>query len=352
VAEKVGGMKKTYSLAGEENPRTTKICWPILTAAQPKLLSEGIAHMTLPRLLFSVLAILSLYSAAAGGAEPFDLYFIDAHSQADNEQVLQRAITLMDQAGVRRTILSARGYLTSGDIAGFAELHPDRITASVRTKGQAYDRNTSSYYQTLERDVGSGRFGAISELLMYHAQKGLKAPEVVAYPNDKRVQAALALARKNEWPLVLHIEFASVSEGAKIRFMEQLEAMLTQNPDHPFVMIHMGQLRAADVRRLIESHKNLYFMTSHTNPTAVSNSNQPWTPMFRGDVLASDWKGLVVQYPDRFVLAFDNVWPDHWGDFYLQEAQHWRKAFAALPGEVAHAIAHGNAERLWKIPKK
>lgn len=131
------------------------------------------------RSMFSLVVFLSLYSATTIGASHSDLYFIDAHSQADSEQVLQRVITLMDRAGVRRTILSARRGMTSNDIATFAEQHPDRITASVRTKGRAYEENASGYYKTLERDVGSGRFGAISELLMYHAPKGNKAPEVV-----------------------------------------------------------------------------------------------------------------------------------------------------------------------------
>jgi predicted TIM-barrel fold metal-dependent hydrolase len=307
--------------------------------------------MTSRRFIFSLITILSLYSATASGAGIADLYFIDAHSQADSEQILQRVITLMGQAGVRRTLLSARGNLTPGDIAKFAEQHPDRITASVRTKGRNYEENTAQYYKMLESDVGSGKFGAISELLMYHAQKGKKAPEVVVYPNDKRVQAALTLAKKNGWPLVTHIEFASLSGGEKTKFMEQLETILAQNPDHPFVMIHMGQLRSGDVRRLIEAHKNVYFMTSHTNPAAISESNQPWTPMFKGVVLTPEWKELMVQSPDKFVLAFDNVWPDQWGRFYLQEADYWRTAFAALPAEVAHAVAHGNAERLWKIPK-
>ena len=30
----------------------------------------------------------------------------------------------------------------------------------------------------------------------------------------------------------------------------------------------------------------------------------------------------------------------------------WRSALSDLSGEVARAIAHGNAERLWKIPPK
>jgi predicted TIM-barrel fold metal-dependent hydrolase len=200
--------------------------------------------------------------------------------------------------------------------------------------------------------VSSGRFGAISELLLQHAQKGNKADEIIVYPVDERVQKALMQAKKRGWPLVVHIEFASLSDSKKGKFMEQLENMLDQNKGHPFVMIHMGQLRANEVRRLIESHNNIYFMTSHTNPVAISNSNQPWTPMFKGDGLAPQWQRLIMQYPDRFILAFDNVWPDHWGDFYLKEAEYWRKAFATLPSEMAHALAHGNAERLWKIPNR
>jgi hypothetical protein len=32
--------------------------------------------------------------------------------------------------------------------------------------------------------------------------------------------------------------------------------------------------------------------------------------------------------------------------------KYWRKAMADLPDDVAHAIAHGNAERLWRIKPK
>ena len=73
--------------------------------------------------------------------------------------------------------------------------------------------------------------------------------------------------------------------------------------------------------------------------------------MFKGDLLAPDWHELVVEHPDRFILTFDNVWPDQWGDFYLKEAEYWHKALEALPSDVARVVAHGNAERLWNISK-
>ena len=292
------------------------------------------------------------YSAASYAADAPQLYLVDAHSQADSRAVMERVVGLMDRAGVRHTILSGRRGLTNGDIASFAAQQPDRITAAVRTKGRAYAENRAGYYKSLERDANSGRFGAIAELLMFHAQKGRKADEVAVFPEDERVQAALKIAKERNWPLVVHIEFAALSDDDKIEYTKQFEAMLAQNPQHPFVLIHMGQLHHAQVRNLIESHPNVYFMTSHTTPTAVNKSKQPWTPMFQGDGLAPEWRELVIEKPDRFILAFDNVWPEHWGDHYLRQAEQWRAALSGLPTEAAHAVAHGNAERLWRIPKR
>ena len=49
------------------------------------------------------------------------------------------------------------------------------------------------------------------------------------------------------------------------------------------------------------------------------------------------------------ILNFDNVWPDHWGPDYVQQAALWRETLATLPPAVAHMIAHENAERLWRL---
>jgi predicted TIM-barrel fold metal-dependent hydrolase len=293
-----------------------------------------------------------LYPFGTVGAAQRELYLIDAHSQVDQTVDLNKVISLMDQAGVRYTILSAVAERSSEDIVRFSRQHPDRIIAAVRMKRHAYNKNDTSYYEVLRREVQSGDFNAMSEVMMYHAQKGHRYPEIVVYPDDDRVQAALRYALEKGWPFIVHIEFASRSISDREKFMEQLETMLDKYPNHPFAMAHMGQLKASEVRRLIKSHANVYFLTSRSNPVAASEANQPWVNMFKGDVLSPEWRELVIQYPGRFILSFDNVRPHHWGDFYLEEVQYWRKALAALPPDVATAIAHGNAERLWKIPPK
>lgn len=293
-----------------------------------------------------VTLIFLLWSACAHSEE---LYFIDAHSQADYNIELESIVELMNKAGIKKTILSARGKRQSKEIADLAEAYPDQIIAAVRTKSKHYNRNTGKYYKKLAKEVNSGRFSAMAELLLYHAQKGDLAEEVVVYPDDERVKAAFEAARKNGWPLVLHIEFASLNATQRENYFIALKSFLEQNPDYPIALIHMGQLDAMEVKKLIEKHSNIHFLTSHSNPVAVTRSNQPWTNMFREGVLTPEWEALMVAHPKRFVFALDNVWSEQWLNGYKEQVSLWKKALNKLPPDAAHAVAHGNAESLWKL---
>jgi len=284
---------------------------------------------------------------------------IDAHSQFPFQyDDLEIVIELMDEGGVARTILSSRGPLTAQELVSFASRYPGRIIPAVRTKNRFYRNNDRRYYRFLQKQVDMPQFGAMAEILIYHARKGLmreRAPEVVVYPDDERVQTALKYAINKKWPFVVHIEFERAGRKRN-EFMSKLEILLVKYPEHPFVLIHMGQLNYASVGRLIEAYDNIYFITSHStsieaSPIRVVNeADDPRTKMFDGDHLSSAWKHLIIRYPDRFILGFDNVWPEHWGQYYLDQIKLWRKAFKELPREVAQALAHGNAERLWRLP--
>ena len=62
------------------------------------------------------------------------------------------------------------------------------------------------------------------------------------------------------------------------------------------------------------------------------------------------WKKLILEYPDRFVFALDNVFSKFWmPDLYLDKMKMWWDVVRDLPGDAANAFAHGNAERLWKL---
>jgi hypothetical protein len=286
----------------------------------------------------------------ANSAEKDPLYFIDAHSQVDQKVVpLEKVVSLMEETGVRHTILSTRGKLKGKDLLVFSSKHRDKIIPAVRTKGKSYEVGSPKYYKKLKAQIASGKYFAIAEILLYHAQKGDKAPEYVVYPEDKRVRIALGYAIDNHWPFVVHIEFGSLFGRNKKRFMASLESMLDKYPEQAFVLTHMGQLKSDECQRLIETHKNLYFHTGWTNPAAIRSSNQPWVNLFKGKHLAPKWRDLFIQHPERFVFALDNVFSEHWTSFYVKQMRYWKDALAELPEEVAHLVAHGNAERLWHI---
>ncbi|MBC8179528.1 amidohydrolase family protein [candidate division KSB1 bacterium] len=290
----------------------------------------------------------ALIQVANGGEG--ELYFIDAHSQVDHNIVpLKNVISLMDSAGVHHTILSARGNLKGKTLLRLSKEKASRVTSAVRTKGEPYDIGSKKYYEILKKQIKTKQYHAIAEVLLYHAKKGNKAPEVIVYPDDKRVQVALNYAIENGWPFVVHIEFASLQGEMRKKFMRSFKQMLNQHPGHPFILTHMGQLSSNRCLRLIENHKNVYFHTGWTNPAAVKSSNQPWTNVFEGDHLATEWKDLFVQYPHRFIFALDNVFVEHWSNFYRKQMNYWKRALAKLPTDVAHLIAHGNAERLWRL---
>ncbi len=277
---------------------------------------------------------------------------IDAHSQVVPENI-GRVIRLMDKAGVACTILSpgvtsTRGVVTPEELVSLASKNPERIIPAVRTKVKM--RGDKDYYKLLEEQMNIPQYGAMAEVLMYHDSLKLgtvNVPIIEAHFDDKRVQAALKYALDKEWPFIIHIEFAAAG-SKRDQFMTELKTLLVQYPEHPFALIHMGQLDRAAVQQLIEAHGNIYFMTSSTTPSYAKNA--PWTNMFDGGNLSADWKQLIIQHPDRFILGFDMVFARMWGRHYLNTVAIWREAINELPTEVAHVFAHGNAERLWHLP--
>ncbi|MEK7516290.1 MAG: amidohydrolase family protein [Patescibacteria group bacterium] len=281
------------------------------------------------------------------------LPIIDVHSQFDENVPVARVIEYAARAGVTQVLLSARGRATPAQVLDLGSTYPACIVPSVRTKGRAFIENWPRYYTLLDEQFKEPAFRAMSEIILVHAPKGKRAPEVNVAADTPQVKEAIQRAIAKGWPIVLHYEFRWLTNayGTSVRAkrMAELKSLVSRYPHHPFALIHMAQLDASDAAALLAAHPNLVFLTSHANTLAINESRQPWTNMFADEELAPEWKALVLRHPDRFVLAFDNVWPEHWSEKYVQQVELWRKALGKLPDEVAHAVAHGNAERLWKL---
>ncbi len=275
---------------------------------------------------------------------------IDAHSQVDQKTNLSDIVPLLDEAGVSRVILSTRFSQPTADILSLAARYPDRIFPAAKTKTKAFMKGKGGFPNDFYDEIKRSEFIAMAEIIMWHAEKkGVGAGKASMNPDDPRIELMMNMARQKGWPFIAHVEFSAMG-FEKARYMKKFEAFLTANQDMAIGMIHMGQLKAKDAARLLQKYSNLFFITSHSNPVTAKSSRLPWTNMFKGEQLAPAWKELLLRFPDRFVMAFDNVFNFHWEGKFLPQVLVWRKALRELPEEVSHALTHGNAERLWKLP--
>lgn len=94
--------------------------------------------------------------------------------------------------------------------------------------------------------------------------------------------------------------------------------MLCEHPTDPFAVIHMRQPEFSDIKRLTKAHSNIHFVTPPSNPFTAANSSQPWINMFSFGIssLKAVWNALIKANLDRFIQEFDNLFAEHWGEYY------------------------------------
>jgi hypothetical protein len=313
-------------------------------------------------------------SALHGEAIPL----IDAHSQVDclvSKDLVMRQLERLRISRVLISVRGCRGWTTEqleGRTLDWSKEHPDRISALVSTKvdGWSYASLSSGEVEALGPRAHRLGFVGMGEVLVQHAaheHAQLSYPELALRLDDVRIQKAIEVARGKNWPVILHIELND-NEEAAAQTLADLGAMLTRNADVQFGLIHMAQASAREARSLLEKYSNVFFLTTKADNSAAGATKKSlkkgvvaqtgWINMFRGQCELKDcpsewkpeWKKLIVEYPNHFVLAFENVFPQHWEEPYAIKVGIWRRALAMLPAEVAHAVAHRNAERLWKLP--
>jgi len=297
--------------------------------------------------------LLASTGVAAALAEAAGYPIIDAHSQFDEDVTAEQVVRLVRQAGIQSVIIAARGETSTEQVVRLAKQFPGCFVPAVRSKGRSYDENRKGYYRMLEEQLAMPGFKAMAEILLVHAPKGKRAPEVNVAANSRQAQAAISAAIARGWPVVLHYEFRWLGQtrgdSAKTERMQELESLLRQHPSHPVALIHLGQLDASEADELLARHANLHLLTSHANSLIDEKSKQPWSLMLADGKVTPEWKTVLLRYPDRFILAFDNVWPEHWDEPYSQQVALWQQALLDLPEAAAHALSHGNAERLWRL---
>ena len=280
---------------------------------------------------------------------------INTHAQYDQTIETDEIVAILKKATISKVIISGRARRFNEDILAAAKKYPGLIFASARTKFRFYLEGHEKWGDYLGNVARNPKFIGMQELLLYHAEKisprGRKlAPEMVVGTDSRQIQDAVSVSLDRKWPVVLHYEFAVLSADRKKRFMNDLETLLRKHPGHAFSLMHMGLLRIGEVKRLIETHKNVYFHLSMA-ANVYRETGFPWTFMFKenGAVgeLRADWKDILTAHPNRFLYAMDGVFSIQWRRRSVRDIMEWRVALGSMPKEAADLIAHKNAERLW-----
>jgi predicted TIM-barrel fold metal-dependent hydrolase len=160
------------------------------------------------------------------------------------------------------------------------------------------------------------------------------------------LKSLLALTAEHDVPMLIHTEFSRA---------EPTLSICKANPANRIVLAHAGgALPPAEVRRVLDTCPNVWMDLS---------ARDPWR-FVRFPInddsgrLLPDWEALVLEYPDRFVIGSDAVWPvdrlDAWdrpdtGWEHIGEFLDFHRRWASfLPQDVQRKVLLENAELLFR----
>jgi predicted TIM-barrel fold metal-dependent hydrolase len=186
--------------------------------------------------------------------------------------------------------------------------------------------------------LASGAYQGIGEL---HLIGGF-APAV---SRARVLRGLLQLAREFDVPIMLHTEYSRPAPVLQL---------CAQFPDVNIVWAHAGAiLPPRDVARVLTECPNVYAGLAARDPWRFVNN-----PVAdQGGRLLPAWRALLMQYPDRFMVGSDPVWPVDQMDAWDRDDTGWRELgrfwdfhrgwLRDLPDSVARRIACENAVQLF-----
>ena len=263
--------------------------------------------------LFAVALGFVVLSLAPLVASASELPIFDAHLHYSHDawDVVppKDVVALLRKAGVKRVLLSSSNDEGTQKLLAEApdlivpELRPYRTRGDVG--GWVRDQTVITY---LEERLAKHTYVGIGEFHVYGADADL--------PVMRRV---VELARQHKLLLHAHSDADAV------------ERLFRQDPNARVLWAHAGFDSPANVRDMLRKHKNLWadlaFRTDHAP----------------GGRLASEWREVFIEFPDRFMVGTDTFTPERW--HYVPEHAKWSRAWLAeLPADVAERIAFRNAD--------
>ena len=169
--------------------------------------------------------------------------------------------------------------------------------------------------------------------------------------NGPYFRALMAIGIREGRPVPMHMQFNPES-------VTQLSQLLTDHPGGQVLLSHCGKdTQAAQVRVMMDKHPNLYCDLSYRGAPLATNESQrdPRRLIFWGPGplvsagMKSDWRQLIEDHPDRFMVGIDDV--HTWAIYDEMVAAIRQGVLAQLTPATAEKVAWRNAVRLFRLPE-
>ncbi len=258
------------------------------------------------------------------------------------------------QAYAGRILPGGGGGSLNGIIQSTA---PDAVTDDVRKAFRASAEKIAA--------AGAVVFG---EIALHHLSlriMGPRHPYEWTPPDHPLLMLLADIAAEKDIPLDLHMDLVAEDMSLPERpvfnptnpavlkaNMAAFERLLAHNRKARIVWAHAGTdplgTRIPQIQReLLTRNPNLY-MSLRLGATAPP----PFVALDSDKKLKPVWLALLSDFPDRFVIGTDFFHAPGAGAVRgpTEEAlENYRTALSQMPPELAAAIAHGNAERIYRL---
>ena len=266
---------------------------------------------------------------------------VDLHFHPQPGWDLNALVSLMDQLGVARAGNGPAGPDSLG--LGFAARYPNKfipfcglgeIIFHLQQGGPAaWDLQTDrmlAYLGRLEQGLRSKHCKGIGEVYPNNLRTHGSRTELRSrYPADSPLMRRLfAFSATFGVPLDVHME-------ADPPAVAELERLLESNARGTLVWAHCGNFAPTSLlKSMFQRHSNL--LCDLVRQIAV------------GTELLPDWKDLLEELPDRFVLGTDLSEPNL--NQYSGVIMYWRAILNQLTPQTVEKVAYKNAERIMNLP--
>jgi predicted TIM-barrel fold metal-dependent hydrolase len=300
---------------------------------------------------------------------------------------IDAAVSRMDRAGIRQSIFlpqpsppGARNAWENKELKFALEKHPGRIAligggGSLNpmiqsTEVDSVNDNVRREFRAIAERIAEQGVVAYGEITAHHLSLRAMGPQhgYQNVPPDHPLLLLLAdIASEKGIPIDLHIDLIpdDMDVSERDNFNENVpshlagnlaafERLLSHNRKALIIWAHagtdpLGTRTVAIQRTLLRKHPNLHMSIR------IGKGGPAPVLIFNGNgVIKPPWFDLLQEFSDRFTIGSDYfhgpTWMSERGVTELS-LSNYRALLKQLPNNVASAIGHENAERIYRLPR-